>query len=87
MILAVVAQSSYAEVSATVLESVSSLQTPSPLTPAGVANPKGNIGYILANIFGTGGTSLGKIQGQYLDTSGISGISQWTSSGSSIYYA
>ena len=67
-------------------DAVNSLQSTDPALPTGVANPKGSIGYILSTIFGSGSTSPWKIQSQYLDTSGISGASQWTTSGSSIYY-
>lgn len=35
----------------TVLEAVNSLQATDPNLPTGVTNPKGSIGYILANIF------------------------------------
>lgn len=61
-----------------VRSAVTSLQTTDVSLPA-VANPKGNIGFILATIFGSSGNSLGKIQAQYLD---YSGISAWTQSGS-----
>ena len=56
---------------ATVSQAVTSLQTVDPSLPTGVPYPKGIIGYILANIFGTSGSSLGKIQSQYIDLSSI----------------
>lgn len=69
----------------TVTEAVNSVQsTPSPTLP-NVANPRGNIGYILANIFyGSGdGVKNGLIKPQYLD---VAGINTWIVNGSNAYY-
>lgn len=69
---------------ATLKDTVNAIQT----TPAGlpnVANPRGNFGNLLSELFwGVGdGTKNGKIKPQYLD---YSGISTWTTTGSNAYY-
>lgn len=49
-----------------------------------MANPRGNIGYILSNIFygSVDGSLNGKIKSQYLDLSGVSSSSSvWTATG------
>jgi|GEM_PF-2067865 len=64
----------------TFTEVVNLIQAPDINLPTGVINPKGNIGFILSNLFwGTAdGTKNGKIKPEYLD---YSGISAWTQSG------
>lgn len=68
----------------TFTEVVNLLQAPDINLPTGVTNPKGNIGFILSELFwGTeDGIKNGKIKPQYLD---YSGISAWTQSGSQTY--
>ncbi len=75
----------------TVADAVNSMQAAPPSDLPSVANPRGNIGYILSTIFygSSDGALNGKIKPQYLDLSGVSsggGTSQWTTTGSSIYY-
>lgn len=62
----------------TLQQAVNSIQATDPALPTGVANPKGSIGSLLAELFwGTGdGTKNGKIKPQYIDYSGISAWSQ-----------
>lgn len=69
----------------TLQQAVNSIQATDPVLPTGVANPKGSIGSLLAELFwGTGdGVKNGKIKPQYID---YSGISAWTQSGSNAYY-
>ncbi|EKD44753.1 MAG: hypothetical protein ACD_71C00018G0002, partial [uncultured bacterium (gcode 4)] len=56
----------------TFTEVVNLLQAPDINLPTGVTNPKGNIWFILSNLFwGTGdGVKNGKIKPEYLDYSG-----------------
>lgn len=68
----------------TVTQAVNSLQATDPALPSGVTNPKGNIGYILANIFWGSGVNNGKIMSQYID---YPGISAWTQSGADVFYS
>lgn len=70
----------------TLQQAVNSIQATDPALPTGVANPKGSIGSLLAELFwGTGdGVKNGKIKPQYID---YSGISAWTQSGSDAYYS
>jgi len=69
----------------TVSEAVNSIQAPPSASLPNVANPRGNIGYILANIFysASDGAKNGLIKPQYLD---LAGISTWITSGSNAYY-
>lgn len=67
----------------TIEEAVTNIQGTDISLPTGVAHPKGSIGFILANIFGSGSISFGKIQSKYID---YAGISAWTQSGSDIFY-
>ncbi|MDD5198134.1 MAG: tail fiber domain-containing protein [Candidatus Gracilibacteria bacterium] len=70
----------------TLQQAVNSIQATDPALPTGVANPKGSIGSLLAELFwGTGdGTKNGKIKPQYID---YSGISAWSQSGSDAFYS
>jgi hypothetical protein len=65
-----------------VQESVNSLQTSTSGLPS-VDNPKGHIGYILANIFynASDGSKNGLIRPEYID-----GIGTWTLTGSNAYF-
>lgn len=71
---------------ATVYEAVLSLQSDDPSLPSGVSNPKGNFGFILANLFWRSSDSgfnfgkIGKIKPQYLD-----GIGTFTQTESGTY--
>lgn len=69
----------------TVSEAVNSVQAPPSASLPNVANPRGNIGFILANIFygASDGAKNGLIKPQYLD---VAGISTWITSGSDAYY-
>ena len=70
----------------TLQQAVNNIQAIDPNLPTGVANPKGSIGFLLAELFyGTGdGSKNGKIKPQYID---YSGISAWTQSGSDAFYS
>lgn len=67
---------------------VTSLQATDSSLPSGVANPKGNIGWLLGNIFwkssdaGYDSTKLGKIRPQYVDGAGV-----WTQNSNKTYLA
>ncbi len=70
----------------TVTEAVNSIQSAAPADLPTVSNPRGNIGYVLANIFYgvADGTKNGKLKAEYLD---VAGIDIWTASGSNASFA
>lgn len=78
--LSVIAQPSLQTAAAlTVGEAVVSIQSSNPTLPSGVANPKGNIGFLIANLFwkasdaGYDASKFGKVKPEYVD-----GIGTWT---------
>ncbi|MFZ3232592.1 MAG: hypothetical protein WA194_03555 [Patescibacteria group bacterium] len=72
----------------TVPEAITSIQTSNPTLPTGVANPKGNIGFLLANMFwnssdvGYDSSKFGKIKPTYFDGAGFTA---WTNTLSGTY--
>lgn len=72
----------------TVPEAITSIQSSNPTLPSGVANPKGNIGFLLANMFwnssdiGYDSTKFGKIKPTYFDGAGATA---WTYAGGNTY--
>ena len=72
----------------TVPEAITSIQSSNPTLPTGVSNPKGNIGFLLANMFwnsadvGYDSTKFGKIKPQYFDGAGATA---WTYAGGNTY--
>lgn len=69
----------------TMTEAVNSIQAPPPATLPSVANPRGNIGYILANLFYgvSDGAKNGLIKPEYVD---IAGLNTWIVSGLNAYF-
>lgn len=65
----------------TVTQAITSIQSSNPTLPAGVDNPKGNIGFLLANLFwsasdaGYDSSKFGKIKPNFVDGSGATA---WT---------
>lgn len=72
----------------TVPEAITSIQSSNPTLPTGVTNPKGNIGFLLANMFwnssdiGYDATKFGKIKPTYFDGAGATA---WTYAGGNTY--
>ncbi len=72
----------------TVPEAITSIQASNPTLPTGVPNPKGNIGFLLANMFwnssdvGYDSTKFGKIKPQFFDGAGATA---WTYAGGNTY--
>ncbi len=72
----------------TVPEAITSIQSSNPTLPTGVPNPKGNIGFLLANMFwnssdiGYDSTKFGKIKPTYFDGAGATA---WTYAGGNTY--
>ena len=78
--LSFMAQAPFQAASAlTVGEAVTSIQSSNPTLPSGVANPKGNVGFLIANLFwkasdaGYDASKFGKVKPEYVD-----GIGTWT---------
>ncbi len=84
IVITIVSPTTSVMASITLQQAINSLQAIDPFLPTDVSNPKGSIGYILSEIFygSADGVKNGKIKSQYVDV--VS--SQWTSSGTSIYY-
>ncbi len=87
IVITIVSPTTSVMASITLQQAINSLQAIDPFLPTDVSNPKGSIGYILSEIFygSADGLKNGKIKPQYLDLSAIVS-SQWTSSGTSIFY-
>ncbi len=72
----------------TVPEAITSIQSSNPTLPTGVVNPKGNIGFLLANMFwnssdfGYDSTKFGKIKPTFFDGDGATA---WTYAGGNTY--